>query len=438
MKPFYSLTKKVNYLSSQVSESVLQSLHDKVKTVLAKSSHVQNSHLASFEGLCVDIIYPFLRHRSWLESVLWNEITFEFFTCDLRLTKTLSHELVELLIVEVNTIFSLKENSALKNDVKEFLRYIVVASTTASNELSLMSDLGFGPTLLKRIKKSASLMIQPEHSDTTIYSSENDHLFLEVVKEFSLRMKSKPWILDIERVGFLLLDSGVEKLIKISEEFRESLFHLLLQIGNQSGLSIKQIQYWFHKSDPSFENKILELWTAPQKTQAVEKFMLDLSKSDLIYNTQKIKKGEVAFFWRLTRLGEEITSERFSADHPCLTKNDLEVVLKKANPFYRYKLIVNLPENLLSPATKLLEYQPHLFSPEAVEALLVRLSSTMSKTELFELARTLCQRTLCHWTKNAIFRALSTWTNAETKDIIVQRLNALENTIPDEVEKNIS
>ena len=285
------------------------------------------------DGVELDLIYALLRHRLWANTPLFATVLIDYMATSFQLPRPVAQSLTCALLPTVRQHTTAQ---SLVSDVSDqgFLRYICIASASAQDEAALLLDLGLGQGLLTRIKTALQLLSAgAEQTDADLdddaaakcqFVGELDAQITGVVCTLSLELRSWPWLLQQERLRYLLATIADPWLSVLRDQGVAWLFDLLLAISSRKTMTTRQIALLLRASFPDERGFLLD--------SSVAILCQELSH----YHLLSLERGQS--IWRTLPLAEELTAEAYamqalSDGTPVLTE------LSDLNPSFQASMI---------------------------------------------------------------------------------------------------
>jgi len=257
-------------------------------------------------GVELDLIYALLRHRLWAQTPLFATVLIDHLATSFQLPRPVAESLTCALLPTVRQHTTAQ---SLISDVSDqgFLRYICVASASALDEAALLLDLGLGQGLLTRIKAALLLLTTGAgQSDDDLnegapkrqFIGELDAQITEVVCALSLELRSCPWVLQQERLRYLLATIADPWLSVLRDQGVAWLFELLLAIASRKTMNTRQIALLLRASFPDERGFLQE--------SSVAILCQELSRHHLL----SLERGHS--IWRTLPLAEELTADAYA------------------------------------------------------------------------------------------------------------------------------
>ena len=187
------------------------------------------------QAIEMDLLYCVIRHRLWLATPLFGMILADHVATTFHLPQELARSIAGGIIAVGRQ--NLATNAA---DSDEFLTYVCIATATAADEESLLLDLGFGRSLLLRIKEALGLMT-PKGDQSTRYLPELDAQIARIVTSIADELQESPWALQRRRLHYLLLDSEGPWCDAFLNHGTDWVFELLLKLSQQRVMHSREL-----------------------------------------------------------------------------------------------------------------------------------------------------------------------------------------------------
>ena len=187
------------------------------------------------QAIEIDLLYCVTRHRLWLTTPLFGVILADHVATAFHIPQELAKSLASGIVAVGRQ--TLATNAASSD---EFLTCICLATATAEDEESLLLDLGFGRSLLLRIKEALGLM-SPQTDQSARYLPELDAQIARIVTTMADELQESPWALQRRRLHYLLLDTEGPWCDVFIKNGTEWVFELLLKLSQQRVMHIREL-----------------------------------------------------------------------------------------------------------------------------------------------------------------------------------------------------
>ena len=318
------------------------------------------------QAIEIDLLYCVTRHRLWLATPLFAVILTDHVATTFHIPQELARSLAGgIIAVGRQTL----PTHAASND--EFLTCICIATATAKDEESLLLDLGFGQSLLLRIKEALGLM-SPQTDHSTRYLPELDAQIARIVTTIADELQDSPWALQRRRLHYLLLDSEgpwCDAFIKYGTEWA---FELLLKLSQQRVMHIRELAKELANLLPNAPE-----FHGERTTSLLCKLLA----------ARGLMAPEGQRTWRNLTLASELTAAAFATKWTN-DGSDLRSEIPKLDAYFQASLIQHRIEDTDLLAAAITEIRP--LTPLGLKTACRRLSALKGQ----EATRILLQRTL--------------------------------------------
>ncbi len=275
----------------------------KASATIRDEALVARGVLRAFEH---DLIYALLKHRHWRKTALFKDVLDDHLCREYGLPRAVVELLSgALLIAPGDAAPELTRPSLVPSTDDEFVRYVCVASATASSEGELATELGLGDQLFKRIKDTMRWLSQGGEGGPSRFASVLDAQIADVLCGLSKELKDEPTALWAHRLRYLMN--------RVEEPWGEALLgdgsvrmlRFLLSLGKRGEQSTKQVA-------PKLARLFPDLLAATP-VAITEQLLKTLCRVGLVQPADDLRRregGETR--WRLMPLGEELTAEAFA------------------------------------------------------------------------------------------------------------------------------
>jgi len=263
-----------------------------------------------------DLIYALLRHTHWHSVPLFRDIMVDHVASGYQVPRAAATSLIDALFAASPTVDDGTDKANRADGAshvvatnEEFIRYVCVASATATSEAILVRELGLGLNLLGRIKHAVSQLVQiaPDEGAPAVarFLPEIDAQVAEALCELARELRTLPWALQIHFLRFHLIGIGEPWRDVLKERGARWLFDLLLAIGARETMSVRQVAA-----------KLARLVPEPCLSggEALALALLEnLHAYDLVFRTGDGNRREPAQArWALLPLAQELTAEAYA------------------------------------------------------------------------------------------------------------------------------
>ena len=331
-------------------------------------------------SLQFDLLYCLWRHRIFLQSSLFFEVTSAFIHGQYQIPRTLADSLIETSLKAMNQT-TLKASTA-KGDAlnHDFLKYVFISSATANDDNSLIADLGLGTGLIGRIKVIAESLIAGSTNvkPTVTFEPVLDDILREIMLSISEELKATPWIIDVYGLDYLLRLASLEKPLKEIELPVTSIFQVLLNIGREGIVSFGSLVDSCRKIPGIKERASEELLLEQVKLLAS-----DLLAFDLIFeeNRDPVLSRKT---YRLTEAAQRLTSDAFACKFLRAKEPEFDQIAQ-LYPLYQIALIRRIPDHLKHGFMEGCRRNAVAFSPKAIDIAIRSLARGMDHNEIMEI-----------------------------------------------------
>lgn len=231
---FAAISHHMRWLDANVSRPTRR-IFEKLGGTAIKQCLPEGYPRGTAEILLLNLTYATARHRFWIHAPVFVDLLTEFVTDDYALPRSSASTLAEAFC---DLAAASPQTAALDlRDVipgqdrrdREFLRFVFVATATASSEEDLILDMGLGTRILKRIKQAAeAAMLEANQTSAdpsrdeyrrdnaegdqkktnraiAIFVPEIDAQFATIMSDFAREIRRNNAALEIERMRFHLM-----------------------------------------------------------------------------------------------------------------------------------------------------------------------------------------------------------------------------------------
>ena len=368
-------------------------------------------------ALQFDLLYCLWRHRIFLESSLFLEVLADFIHSQYQVPRVKVDELVSESLGSMNKMTLPQSSSAGDSLNRDFLKYVFIASATATDDNSLITDLGLGTSLIKRIKVIAeSLIANPVSPKSTInFEPLLDDIMRDIMLSISEELKATPWIIDVYGLDYLLRLTRVEKSRSEIALPVTSIFQVLLGIGREGIVSFGALSECCRKIPEMKGIDSDEKWLDAVKTLSGE-----LLAYDLIFEESRdpiLSKKT----YRLTEAAQRLTCDAFACKFLRMKEPEFERIAKMY-PLYQIALIRRIPDHMKRNFMEECRRSAAVFSPRAIDVAMRSLARGLDHDELMKIFIPILDNPQAMaFTKSAVMRGLGSFYKSNEVSIFLRR-----------------
>ena len=299
------LHQKIELIESLLPNAVCEALLKNIIRAVEADSSASAPRQELSEVIAVLATYAQVRHLPWIDTPLFIEVFADFLVTGMGISPAIAKEVGEILLSALSPFKPNLFPDIEADSDRHFLRYVFIASATASNEAYLVADLGLGKGILKRIKSAANWIVSQstaQRGDSTPkFMAALDACFAETMLEFSREMRQTPWIVDWYRTKYhMLIHTPSCHRLLLESLGDEAIFNFLVWAADR------------HAANERFE---LDEVTEYIKGSTILMSVPELKSEDflaLLCGAGLVEVSHERTFkpkWRLTAQGEEFSSE---------------------------------------------------------------------------------------------------------------------------------
>lgn len=248
-----------------------------------------------------DLTYAVARHHHWRGAPILVDVLTDFLVREYRLTNDAAMAL-SLAAVAPKSLPAHGTDGHVAATDREFLRYIFVASATATCEAELLADLGIGTALVARIRETVEATVAARTADAPVrFLPELDAHISEILCELASEAKSVPWALAVHRLRYHLIDATAPLSPWLKVHGARALFDLLLAIGSRGTASLRQIALRLRRIGKGCEGRSDEAGS----------LLRALAAEGLVFLCD-VADDEERRRYQLTPFAQELTAEAFA------------------------------------------------------------------------------------------------------------------------------
>jgi DNA-binding MarR family transcriptional regulator len=327
----------------------------------------------SIRAMTFDLSYAILRHINWITSKMFTEALAEYLQSDYQIARETADAIVARVTMDVaeNLDIPAANDAAAANKDYDFLKYIFVASATASDDISLINDLGLGTGLIRCIKQTAQSLMNsssaPEDGSVN-FKPLVEKLLSEIMLEVSEELKVTPWILDIYHLQYYIQNALKNHDVRLSPQ----IFQVLLQIGREREMVQNKMEELVQKL----------LVDQPCSIMDASQYLEALHELDLI-TVSTSSKLPIRKVYSLTPVAQKLTADAYACKF-LRVKNPEFGQMLQVNSFYQCAVVRRCPEALRSELLAQCKAGVTRLSPKTVELIIKLFSRTIDHNIIFE------------------------------------------------------
>ena len=308
------LHQKIDLIESLLPKAVGEELLKHIVHAVERDGTAGAPRHELSEVIAILATYAQVRHLPWIDTPLFNEVFTDFLVTGMGISSSIAKDIGDILQSALSAFKPRLFPDIEADSDRHFLRYVFIASATASNEANLVADLGLGKGILRRIKSAANWIVSqssPQKTDgAPKFMAALDACFAETMLEFSREMRQTPWIVDWYRAKYHMLihtPSPCRPLLEALGD--EAIFNFLVWAADR------------HAVNERFD---LDEVTGYIKSSTIPTIVPTLTSDDflaLLCGAGLVEISHERTFkpkWRLTAQGEEFSSEAW-----VFQKNDI-------------------------------------------------------------------------------------------------------------------
>jgi len=408
-----SLYQQVDFLRQKDSTSEVNKIERAVERQLRLFAEKTTLPQGLTGAITMALCYAGVRHGHWVNTPIFREVLIHHIKSDYRVESDTASILVDITLREIRSTRSLKPSHVDNSDF-EFLKYIFIIAATASDEVSLISDMGLGSEIIYKMKSTLQMVMTDPliiENKPQVFFSELDSQIYEIMIDVSKDIRSYAWAIHVDKLRYMMIeacDPISSLIVKLGTRW---VFETLLAIGSKTIVSSNQIHLRLQKNLVGSCNSYVE--------STVHQILDQLRQLDLIFPIENTRNSDTNFKWELTNSAAQLTADAFALTHINAQKNPLGN-FRELNRFYQEALLKSLGQDSVDEVKLLILNNPSL-APEVLKTSISYINRYSDSHTLGSFIRQIQKKAGTSWSKKAIERALvdaGVINELETVDIV--------------------
>jgi len=441
-----SLRHKVDYVSEHLPGPETRLISECIRTEISSTPALANMP-ALTNQLELDILYAIARHRMFVGLDVLRDIMIDFIASEFRLTREIALRTVDSSLKEASRWIPAIRDRRDAVESRRFLRHIFVEAAVAGSEDELLSDLGLGRGLLRRLRAGAEAVVtsgRDSQGDHPHFVPEMDAWFGEIMVDMSRELRRNALALEHARLDFALTNLGDSKREILDDIGISRCFEILMLIGQAVRMRDDVLAAdltWLADSAGAAENlhrdsddssaqlrdeangspkkragasrkstRKSPSRTSPRALARLDKILHALADAGLVFVAEQLPRiNRKVTVWSLSAAAEQLTAHAFATScgwtSQFLTGETANSTIFSLAPAWQKALMQRWPSSGREALARLLAHEPTRLSRAGLEAAMHRAARILEPKAFLIIAGRMIESSAPAWARNATVEA---------------------------------